>query len=896
MPKKVVDLDTAQAIAKLQALISLADQFAQKLQAASTALGSFFGSNAGAPANVASQYAPGAASLNAAGQQVGVPPAAIATAPLQPGGGSTVPGSQQPAAASAGQSQTPAVVQASSNNGTGSSSNAPPLTVFSSSNGNMQPLVLAGAYGVARVAGQAFDFQTERILHGGDDPLGRASMQAGLLSTGLGIVAGLGTGNPVIGAAVGGIANQVLNPLLQYLAAPEAARQQNALSVAGVLNTLTGDPQKALYFTANQSVPGLVGPNQAQDGTSRLAIIGRFANQFQPIENQFGPDGAGIGSIFSNVASALYAGGVDPLTYSEQFKGDLNVRTATINLRKLVFGREGGLRYDTKRVGYEPDETLAETYTRRIASLYGKAGVDSATRQIAPILASLPELGGDEVSPANIADVLTQHGAEATLSYLRLQNDQFIPAVSADTLRTVGADIRTGDRLAKKGALQARNSGEIVARTLRGELSDVASLPGGADSLVYAEKNAALRDARFQQFHQEDLTLFANEDTYLQGRIERQQISPYQSGAIPRLAKAAFENTSRQIERIETRLKDRTNLTEEQESSLISERESLTTRREQQRQTFRASDFDLGNIERFDLADVRLHTEQQRLQNLPFSPGDVFANSVGILRNNQAQIGRLTAYLRQPDLSEQERLQRTQQIGQLEVENSRNYALLTDGVENRIPALAAGRPSMSGLFDSQQLAALAVFRVGSPIRTWGAINGRQAAEQNAYAHALAGDMSIGPRSRTQNLNNGLDGTHVTNGSHDSAGDSRSAASTSSRETLTERTARERDQRYGPHAPGVYERPGARPASPQAPAESSGSGAGHAYPQMPSGAGNETAVLQAILQVLVQINAKLGGNTGASMPQGTRFDQQVGQLGAHISQRDQGTSYNGRRIP
>jgi len=155
----------------------------------------------------------------------------------------------------------------------------------------------------------------------------------------------------------------------------------------------------------------------------------------------------------------------------------------------------------------------------------------------------------------------------------------------------------------------------------------------------------------------------------------------------------------------------------------------------------------------FTMKNEFLEQYQRRLQYMPFAPGNIFASSLGIIANNQQQIGVLQERLKTPDLSEQERFSLFSQQQSLMTENARNVGLLSEGFEKRLPYMAAGRPSFFGRYTSLQGAALNLAGLGSPIRAFGAANGQQAQMQDDFVSGfnVPGIGTHGPYSLTAGL-------------------------------------------------------------------------------------------------------------------------------------------------
>jgi hypothetical protein len=104
-------------------------------------------------------------------------------------------------------------------------------------------------------------------------------------------------------------------------------------------------------------------------------------------------------------------------------------------------------------------------------------------------------------------------------------------------------------------------------------------------------------------------------------------------------------------------------------------------------------------------------------------------------------------------LDEQTELHMTSQIEGLRTNSAAQMAMLSEGRENLLPGLVAGRRRSAGAFDSSQLAALSFRNAGLPFRGQGAMGGGQLAVQNAYADMIFNGGDVGPRSRTSDINN-----------------------------------------------------------------------------------------------------------------------------------------------
>jgi hypothetical protein len=200
-------------------------------------------------------------------------------------------------------------------------------------------------------------------------------------------------------------------------------------------------------------------------------------------------------------------------------------------------------------------------------------------------------------------------------------------------------------------------------------------------------------------------------------------------------------------------------LTAEQEIRLKGRQSALAG---QKQSTFQGI-IDQG-IARDDMSDyatghMRTQGQQERLQYLPFSASNPMRLSIQSLSENRAQLGVLSrreADLRASGNLSPEReydIERSRQS--LLTENSRSVGQMSEGMENRLPALSAGAPSFFGRYSSVQLAALNLQMAGSPIRAYGAANGAHMRSQDDYIRSAGGEMhDVSPHSRTASLNSG----------------------------------------------------------------------------------------------------------------------------------------------
>jgi len=164
----------------------------------------------------------------------------------------------------------------------------------------------------------------------------------------------------------------------------------------------------------------------------------------------------------------------------------------------------------------------------------------------------------------------------------------------------------------------------------------------------------------------------------------------------------------------------------------------------------------------YDIPMTRLEGMRSILQTLPYAPGLKFGvelQSISLMRSQLGTVqARLTGLRNSGELSEERELELTQQMWGLRTGIARSVAGLTEGIENRLPAMSAGRPAAFGRYDSIQLAAMNLYGMRHPGRSMGAVSGAHLMQQDDFVKGIVGDLDIGPRSMTE----GLSGSGNTN--------------------------------------------------------------------------------------------------------------------------------------
>lgn len=165
-------------------------------------------------------------------------------------------------------------------------------------------------------------------------------------------------------------------------------------------------------------------------------------------------------------------------------------------------------------------------------------------------------------------------------------------------------------------------------------------------------------------------------------------------------------------------------------------------------------DYDLGH---YDTQSMRLQNQERRYEVNPYSPGNRMAmelTGLGMDRDRIATLKQRESFLQGKGmLSEQQQFEMESQIEGIETNRQTRIGRLVEGVANRLPAMAAGRPSFASRIDSREMTAMQFGMIDFPYRGSGAMNDQQRSAQETFLHQFLDPAEINSRSRTFTLNN-----------------------------------------------------------------------------------------------------------------------------------------------
>lgn len=428
---------------------------------------------------------------------------------------------------------------------------------------------LQAASGAARFAADAINYQTDRLLVGGDDPMARAKMIAGGISTAIGVGTGLMFG-PMAGFMAAGLSESVLDPIARYLAAPEANRLNANQSLMPYFSSVYGrGGMNAVDVYTSSMGRNRLNMNDPYNpiiipALSRLERMRDFVNP--QLTEGIKTSTASIGATLGAINSSMFQSGLNPEARGDFMPGilrrpfeegqrttarqDYNAAYGQASFRDkshgfrlidtLINNALGDIKSQAVR---EPgfQETIGETYTKRLSLILGNDAPAGAKR-VAPMFSrEFGERGG------NIADLLMKFGPESTLLYERMLSKDLQSPIDPRELSRISGEMAANSRQRTLGALQVRGRGAAATGAALADMNTLAQLPEGKQSVAYAEANAARRSGLQQFFHEQDTMRYDIPRDALNARRDIARELPYQPGYGMRFAMESLQMRSGEI-------------------------------------------------------------------------------------------------------------------------------------------------------------------------------------------------------------------------------------------------------------------------------------------------------------------------------------------------------------
>jgi hypothetical protein len=425
---------------------------------------------------------------------------------------------------------------------------------------------------------------TEQIVTGRPNIMQQAQTP-GMLIGGLGgaaigsVFGGFGS---IIGAHIG---SQLGGLVSQRFAAGDEVKAQTAVAALQMgisAANIYGTPYERSVRTGNMNNPwsnepyGALGIGTFPGGAYHALRMENWASGIREAVDRKGVPGMGFGSgigpskdVYQNllpsqqeimagastVYSGLIQGGIDP----EGRSGTYATTYPWINQRDRYLqgydkGRPSLLDVVPRGAGYalssysmdRVPETNWQMYTRRAEMRWLRSAQD-ILKTVQPVFGTLPETGG------NIADILGRFGATTTARYAELLVEpNQMPSVDEKTLLHASAGVRGAERAAAFGSTRARGSAMEQVTAYSTQQTVLGALPGGRESLAYAETHAKLRDSIRAAFDQSNMVSFGVPMAQLDAAQTILSSAPYAPGNQLALSAARMGLDRQQMGRIKS--------------------------------------------------------------------------------------------------------------------------------------------------------------------------------------------------------------------------------------------------------------------------------------------------------------------------------------------------------
>jgi hypothetical protein len=428
-------------------------------------------------------------------------------------------------------------------------------------------LVAGGEFAAAEAQAQVSYISTGRRDMGAE-----AGAQGGLVGGLVG--AGIGSLFPGYGTVIGaGIGSQVGSQVANYTVAEQIkdiTMQRGLLPAASLAASYAGDygswtrvrnPDRARMhdpgMTDRYVNPVLGGVERMTDRANKMAdIIGKdFWSRGKTTTDKDGkevPDYTqyymtpqDLAKTYGSAYGALIEAGINPEQMTRGGFSDATIPgsrgDAAIREGERNFDRSGGIdkifgipaaqvaignainfRDRFKTTEQQSLYTwLAENADKR----WGDAGRAIFDKSVAPIIAGINQTGG------NIADILMKHGVSDT-DYFVQDTTVFgdNPRVGLKDLMRVSSNQQTLSRIMQFSETFPRSQGSRAVSSLSTQQENIASLPGGSDSLTFAQLGEQKRRAQLQAYREQDIMSYGLPMSALEGQEQRRQYLPNMPG------------------------------------------------------------------------------------------------------------------------------------------------------------------------------------------------------------------------------------------------------------------------------------------------------------------------------------------------------------------------------
>jgi hypothetical protein len=392
----------------------------------------------------------------------------------------------------------------------------------------------------------------------------------------LGGIAGAGVGalfpnpyTPIIGASIGAkalgdVADMVTAPLeLAYQITHTMGNVGGISSAMKGISPIVGDDRGGAFGLnpgAGNITPG--GFNEAKryrkfiDGKGGLQE--KIKAYMGDANSEYWPDPKDLAAGFASTYEGLVQGGFDAGTiigskgnsalekmYRQMSKdSSYMAEHGNFGIRGYIEAKKSHI-YNTLADQQRPTtEELAEAMFTNIAMRYPMNSAEVG-KQVGTVASSYQMTGG------NALDMLMRHGAISTGRFFEaLTPYGQQPEIGLRQLMNTQVGIQSGEREAQLAQLSIRNSGIKSEIAYKGTEVIMASLPGGKDSVAYAQVHKSAVNSGFLKEHQEDVLGYDLPMARINALAERAQFLPYMPGYSQKTALQGMSMRGGQIKKL----------------------------------------------------------------------------------------------------------------------------------------------------------------------------------------------------------------------------------------------------------------------------------------------------------------------------------------------------------
>ena len=469
---------------------------------------------------------------------------------------------------------------------------------------------------LAEGAQEAASIQVQDTMAGRSNPMNQHAV-AGSMIGGL-VGAGIGSFFPGYGTLVGaGVGSQLGSTVARMVDANKAVETQIATSlipISSMSANLFG--QSMTQFPAGSYRPPGGGGytserpwlNPASTNARELAKTAKSRADY--IQWAFWGEGDGKGGFRADGADqyamtaqelaetyessyqSLVSAGIDPEQRTmyrpgqvKRGRGDQGVINQGMGSmgRSLIPTAAGqailgiGLTLPNNQIIRGEEEPLYQYLAEHADILYGKAGKEIFQKELSPIISSINQTGG------NWADILMRFGPQATTHWGEVSTPLESPQpFNLRQAMEAWRNVQVGQRSEQFASTLARGYAAHAESSITNQMMAVEGMPGGRNSLTWAQMNTRRRAASIGAFNESNIVDYDIPMTALRGQAAIMDVAPFSPGnrmSIAMQSMGLLGNQANAIQKQMGLLRGNGDLSEQQELAMTQQIWGLRTER-----------------------------------------------------------------------------------------------------------------------------------------------------------------------------------------------------------------------------------------------------------------------------------------------------------------------------